>query len=143
MSIFGRSLQEKRLIELDQRYRNARDGLMKERARGHVINWLNNFRRLDRLSKKGISGYEDEVFPLLLGQTVKECVDFRFSDSYEEPPLKYLLIELEKKLTDRIFNLAGGASSLENAVISITRSGELEHIIRYLSDLSDQLLFNS
>lgn len=148
MGLFNRYGQVKqnqaaRLNELDRKYTNAREALIKEQARGYIIAWSNRFKRLIRLCDKE-SMFEDPQYrAFFLGDAIAECKSFQFDHRKEDEPLSGLLADLGHRLSNRILDLASAYgcaySDMDSAITYLTQTRHLGDVVDYLEELENLL----
>ncbi len=133
-----------RLKELDRMNREARDALTRERIRGIVIGWRNDFMRLERILKKPLPGYDAETMALLIGGTAGDCASYQITHlAVQDATLSMALEEYEKALTGRICDCVKDASAagrdIEDAIVWLAGNQALDRVIDYLDLLLRQL----
>lgn len=136
-----------RIKRLDDNYRSAYDGLLAEQARGCLIAWMNNFKRLDRILAKGdyYKAQGEKNYAYFVGSVLMECESFNQSHfSCSKLALRELLASMEEKLEEHILFLSSlcgyPTKEISSAIAAIARSGKICAIIDYLEKMERCLM---
>ena len=130
-----------RLSDIDHMYREARDALARERIRGILIGWYNDFRRLRRIIDQPPEGCDSETLPLLIGGVAMDCSGYQDSHlTIQNPVLREGLIPYEKKLTEIIYESAAAiradAADIGDAIVCLAREHALGPVIDWLDSVT-------
>ena len=124
--------RQKRIQNEKENYIKSYNGLLAQKARHHIISWLNNFLRLDRIGPY--------ASPVLIGSTIEDCVAFKFAHRYvDNCELSAMLCSLEQKLENKIMSVAYEHGyhdiDVEQAIIYLAKNKKLYTIIGFLKDM--------
>ena len=131
----------------DRKYAAARDKLNREYVRGFVVEWENNFKRLDRFYKNReeyeTDSYED-VYPIMLANAVNDCLDYQNTHIYaQNPSVETMLSDLEDELTEELFYLAEqidfDGNDVYHALSFLVKRHKLNGVIEYLDSLAESV----
>lgn len=140
--------REERLKALDLEMQRARDSLLRQQARGFVIQWNNSFRRLQRLCARRPA--EDDIIlqGYIFGDAISDCASF-LEDTTEKLPygavigLVELLESLGNRLSRKILSHSSQCgyygSNVKDAIIFLAREDELDAVISFLDSLERAL----
>ena len=134
--------RNERLRRLDIMYQNARDSLLLEKVRGHLIKWRNNFMRLERLveSEDDYRERDEDVFQTFFRSVVNDCLDFQMAHLDEtDVALVETLIHFEEELSHHIFytvaDMEHNTEDLCDAILFLAAYESLSYIIDFIDDM--------
>ena len=143
MGLLGRKNRDVEIKRLDVKYQEARYGLLKEQARGYLIEWGNSIKRLARLLSRMPEEMDGETYAFLIGGAIEECSSFRSSHISASQELAAILCPLEDALESYIMALANelgyAKGVLEDAIITIANRNCLDSIVKKMDELEDSL----
>jgi len=135
--------EQRHLEQLDMCYRKAQEALLAEEIRGHLIDWRNNFARLQRVIAANPNDFGEE-YPLFVGKSFWESAFFASKrKANESKRLMYALPSMKKKIEERILSVAyvlgysGG--SVEKAIAILARGGHLNAVVQYIDELEESI----
>ena len=136
--------QVDRLAMLDEMNRQAREALTRERARGVLIGWMNDFKRLDRFLNNSPPAMHSADYPFFIGRTVAECASFEYDHlQTDDAGLAAILEDYEENLAGKIISSAHSQGfrgrDVEDAVTFLAKKHKLDVVISYLEFLLRQL----
>ena len=117
----------------------AKAGLIAEQARGYLIDWRNNFLRLERITNGDIQ-IDEDIKPIFVANVVDECAAFinayALIDSVElYSVVRYLEHQLSEAITYYSFQIVQRKMSVADAITVLARCNEIEKVIAYIDSL--------
>ena len=128
------------LKKLDELNKNARAELIAEMARGFLIRWENELKRLQRWTenedKINWDSKEDKAY--LIGSQIEQCAKIitKSHDLADSLELRGVLIALEEKVDIKLQEITGKKTCVE-AITVLASQRRLKLINDYLEQLED------
>ena len=137
-----RTSYDEQIKELDRRNKEARYGLLKEQARGYVIDWYNNFRRLKKYYYHR-PAMSDSGYQFLVQKTLEECTGYCtchiILDGHGQSSLAEMLIPYEQALSNKILSVASEYGFYEQdiayAILIILMNDRIDEIVEFINYL--------
>lgn len=116
---------------------------LKELAYGKLIDWENNFKKLERFSRKSPDGYDKKTYEFAVGDAVLECASFQSEHTRVDQELAAVLQPIEDVLATEIMKRAKQCGfvrgDLADAICCIANHGQLKTIINKINELEADL----
>ena len=146
MSLFKSTNRVGRLKALDEEYKDALYSFNKEKVRGYLIDWYNQFSYLERMRKKNSEhGTLTDYEALAFGNAVLDCASFVNTHCFaESSSIAAMLLPVEQKISKVIFDKAEiygyYGTSMSDAISTLARNNQISHIVTIIHECAEALV---